>query len=48
MFFLQTAAPSDSQANLPDLLITIGYVIGLYGLVMWAALIIWVLSLIHI
>ena len=42
MFFLQTAALSDSQANLPDLLITIGYVIGLYGLVMWAVLIIWV------
>lgn len=42
MFFLQTAALSDSQANLPDLLITIGYVIGLYGLIMWAVLIIWV------
>ena len=42
MFFLQTATLSDSQANLPDLLITIGYVVGAYVLVMWAVLVIWV------
>ena len=41
MFFLQTAL-SDSQTVLPDLLITIGYVVAAYAFVIWLVLIIWV------
>ena len=41
MFFLQTAI-SDSQAVLPDLLITIGYVVAAYAFVIWLVLIVWV------
>ena len=41
MFFLQTAI-SDSEAVLPDLLITIGYVVAAYAFVIWLVLIVWV------